>query len=281
MAQSANQISTRAVILKTTDFGDTDRYLTLLSPDLGLIEVLAKGVRSLKGKRRQPSDFLTLADFELFYYRGRYRLNQSRLVYAFLPLRLDLVRLACAAHLAELIGDLTTDTEQAAAVYELFLRFCYALEKNQQSPLLYVHAAEIRLMQLAGFGPDWQHCIYCQHLLAPSEGARFSFPQMGLLCASHAGGKASLLQRKLPQAGRERLQPGSYDGQSLTAADLRALRYFSEAPLPALFNFQADTAVKTDLDQFLPAYLSWNLDKQYHHLDMLDKLDLSSFNDSQ
>ena len=62
---------------------------------------------------------------------------------------------------------------------------------------------------------------------------------------------------------------------------MRALRYFSEAQLPALFNFQADAAVKTDLDQFMPDYLSWNLDKQYHHLEMLDKLDFNSFSDSQ
>ncbi len=44
--------TTPALVLRTRDYGEKDRWVTLLTPEDGRVDVLAKGVRSLTSKRR-------------------------------------------------------------------------------------------------------------------------------------------------------------------------------------------------------------------------------------
>lgn len=46
-----NRHTTPALVLRTRDHGEKDRWITLLTPEDGRIDVLAKGVRSLTSKR--------------------------------------------------------------------------------------------------------------------------------------------------------------------------------------------------------------------------------------
>jgi len=55
-----NRFTTPALVLRTRDTGEKDRWITLLTPEDGRIDVLAKGVRSLSSKRRSALQAGTL-----------------------------------------------------------------------------------------------------------------------------------------------------------------------------------------------------------------------------
>ena len=48
---------TQAIILKRRDFGEADRLLTLVTPDYGKIDVIAKGARDPKSPFGASLDF--------------------------------------------------------------------------------------------------------------------------------------------------------------------------------------------------------------------------------
>jgi len=86
----ANRFTTQALVLRTRDYGEKDRWVTLLTAEDGRVDVLAKGVRSLTSKRSsalQAGNIIrcswtnSAADFhiltETLYEEGLWQANGS------------------------------------------------------------------------------------------------------------------------------------------------------------------------------------------------------------
>lgn len=255
------QLQTRGLVLRSNNFSEADRFCTILSPSLGLIEAKARGARRSRSTLLLGTEFLTLADFELFYYKDRYTINSADVVYAFPRLRSDIERLTCASHLSELLRDLLMPDEVSQELYELLARSLSALEKDEPAALAVVHATELRLMRLGGFGLDLRHCVLCQKELAPDQAARFDFEKMGLSCAAH--------QTRITQPSSQTLDRRERSFMDLSAAALAAIDWFSHSKLDQLFSFKCAADVDRELAAFSRQYLAWNMDKHYTKLDML------------
>lgn len=247
----------RAIVLRTSNFSEADRYCTLLSPELGLIEVRAKGARRNRSKLLLATEFLAMCDFELFYYKGRYSMNSADLVYTFPKIREDVERLTCASHLSDLLRDLLIPEEASPVLYELIARALAALEANEPHLLSLVHACELRLMRLGGYGLDLSTCASCHKALEKDTGAHFSFELMGLVCNDH----------RLNPVHQDKDKPLS--SIYLSSGSLAALDWFSHGDLARLFSFKTTKGIEEELDVFMKHYLAWNLDKHYTKLDML------------
>lgn len=264
------EIRTRAIVLRTNNFSEADRFCTLLSPELGLIEAKAAGARRSRSPLLLATEFLTLADFNLFYYKDRYSINSADMVYAFPAVRSDVERLTCASHLSEIIRDLLISDEQSKELYELVARAFSALEKEEPSPMSVVRACELRLMRLGGFGLDLGRCVHCQKSLDLNEAACFDFTRMALVCAQDRPQKITASQSTAHYAQyRMELERKWMD---LSAGTLAAIDWFSHCPLEQLFSFKSTPTVEAELAQFNPQYIAWNLDKRYSKLDFLKEL---------
>ena len=57
-----NQITTEAIILKRLNFSEADRILTVLTPDMGKVSILAKGVRRSKSKLAGGLELFSVTD---------------------------------------------------------------------------------------------------------------------------------------------------------------------------------------------------------------------------
>ena len=56
-------LTTRGLVLRTTEYKETDRILTVLSADHGLLTMKARGVRSNRSKLKGACQLLTYAEF--------------------------------------------------------------------------------------------------------------------------------------------------------------------------------------------------------------------------
>lgn len=62
-------IKTKAIVLSRFNYGETDRILTVISPDLGKLRLIAKGSRAMKSKLAGGIELFTVND--IAFIRGR------------------------------------------------------------------------------------------------------------------------------------------------------------------------------------------------------------------
>ncbi len=262
-------INTKALILRTVNFGEHDRFLTLLTPANGLLEVLAKRAASPKGSLLRVTEPLSLIEAVIFVNRDRYYLNKASVEEGFTGLQTDLVCLTAASHLAEVwraaAAHITAAGEgEAKLLYQLA---CYSLHalatQSEPAPLAMVRAAEFKSLQYAGFEVYLDRCAVC-HTPLPDTGdgsILFSLAAAQPIC-SRASCRAELSQA--PYAGRHFL--------TLLPDAVKALRFFAAAEPARLFHFRLSETVEKNLAALASPYLADRLERSFNKLTFLEKL---------
>ncbi len=65
-----NQISSEAIIIRRTNYGEADRILQLLTPDYGVVSAIAKGIRREKSKLAGGLELFAVCDVTVIQGRG-------------------------------------------------------------------------------------------------------------------------------------------------------------------------------------------------------------------
>jgi DNA repair protein RecO (recombination protein O) len=239
------------LVLREVPVGEADRILTILSAETGRFSASARGARRQNSRLVSSTEILSLCDFSLFGRSGRFTIDSAERIESFTAVKSDLVRLTCAAHVAELTLDSIREGDPAPAVYRLVLRTLHALSQAEKDPLLVVRVFEFRLMTLLGYAPSMDNCMVCHE--APAEGStvRFSFTRCGLICSK---------ETCIRNAGESsNLRPGV----------LSVLRFILSAPEESVFSFAVDTEVHKEFASLSERYVRERMEKDYQRLSLL------------
>ena len=95
-------LTTRGLVLRTTEYKETDRILTVLSADHGLLTMKARGVRSNRSKLKGACQLLTYAEFTVGEAHGFSSITEATAIEMFPELRTDIVLLSLASYFAQL-----------------------------------------------------------------------------------------------------------------------------------------------------------------------------------
>ena len=201
---------TDAIVLSRFDFGEADRILTLLTPELGKIKAIAKGIRrptSRIGGALEP-----LAELRVQLARGRTFdvVTQVTMQHTWLGLRDRLEVTATAWYCAELAERSLEERHAALPVY-LLLRHAYELLDAGMAAARVARWFEMRLCEELGVRPEVDRCVECDRLLGPDDAVRWVPALGGALCADHPG----------PSASRRRALDGGPEGAQGLPADGR------------------------------------------------------------
>ncbi|MDB5181251.1 MAG: repair protein RecO, partial [Candidatus Saccharibacteria bacterium] len=104
------QITTTAIILSRTDFGEADRILTLLTPDHGKLRLIAKGVRRIKSKLAGGIELFSVSD--IVYIKGRGDIGtliSTRLIRHYGKIVSDVTRTMLGYDLIKMLNKATED----------------------------------------------------------------------------------------------------------------------------------------------------------------------------
>src|SRR5688500_15988706 len=93
-----------AIVLRRKDSGERDRRLTLLTPELGKVDAIAKGARKGASRLAGSSDPLAMARMTLAKGKVNLFVTQAQPIHSFRGLRTDFERLSLALALVELYG---------------------------------------------------------------------------------------------------------------------------------------------------------------------------------
>lgn len=180
-----------AVVLRGIDFSESSRILTLLTPERGLVTVLAKGARRKNSASGVSLDTFNLVEVVLYWKDGRgvQNLGEVSLLNRFPGLKTNLERGAYGAFLLELVSKACPENAPAR---QTFATLCRSLEALEQTPGAEARAltakAALALLEGFGFRMDAASCGRCGEPIvgAPGFGA-----DAGLLCAA-CGGRPAL-----------------------------------------------------------------------------------------
>jgi DNA repair protein RecO (recombination protein O) len=177
---------TDAIVLSRFDYGEADRILTLLTPGLGKIKAIAKGIR--RPTSRIGGSLEPLAELRLQLAKGRTFdvVTQVTMQHAWLGLRERLEVTATAWYCGELL-DRSLEERHAAEPLYLLLRRAYELLDAGMAPARVARWFEMRLCDELGVRPEVDRCVECDRLLEAGDEVRWIPRLGGALCGRHAG----------------------------------------------------------------------------------------------
>jgi DNA repair protein RecO (recombination protein O) len=231
----------QALVIRTTDFSETSRIVTLWTRELGKVRALAKGGRRLRSNFECALDLLTVCDI-VFIRKSSGTLDlltEARLHERFEPLRHDLAALYGAYYVGELLDVWAQDYDAHPVLFDTAIEALRELGKAEVLKGPCVAHFELVLLRELGYGPALEACAGCS---VEAEGRRLAF--------SAAGG--GVLCR--------RCQGGQRDQRALAAATWQALRQLA---LPGeAWREVRDPVIRRDVRQLLDQYITYWLGRR-------------------
>lgn len=242
--QNGKQV-TSGIVLRATDTKETDKILTVLTPDRGKIAVIARGARRKNSRLAAACQLLAYSEMTV-YQRGNWcYLDEASTIELFDGVRQDFELLSLASYFAELTESLTESDNPSPEVLSLLLNALYALGTLKKEPRLVKPAFELRLMALSGFEPLADGCAVCGK--AEPEQPMLDVTQGVVHCAAckQIGGLS------LPLSG----------------GALSALRHVLYGNPKRLYSFTLDKLACNQLDHVSEAFIAAQLERSFRTLD--------------
>lgn len=158
---AAKTYTTDVICLRTYDYGEADKILHLFSPEYGRISAIAKGVKKANSKMSGASEVLNLSEVQLTKGKNLDVLCQYQPRETFIGVRSDLLKLAYALLMAELVdrntGDQAADSQQT---FTLLKGSLMALDQaNEPDIVPLAIECQMALLHAAGFHPVLNACV--------------------------------------------------------------------------------------------------------------------------
>lgn len=248
--------STDGFVCRVIDTGGSEKYIRLITPARGRLQVLVKGGKSLKSGRTACSQLFIWGNYEIGEEGGRYWLKTGSVNNVFSTLPEDLATFSLASYLCEVAEELTDEGEAAGGLLRLLLNCMYGLDQRLY-PLAQVKAVfELRAAVLSGYCPELCACRVCGRDCTDTDETVYADVTDGaLLCAHCLSDAQHIPTAQVLDEVREAsvLCP-------LTPHALAAARFVREAPLSRVLSFRLER--EADLASFAAFAESYLL----HHL---------------
>lgn len=234
-------LSTDAVILHTADYLESSRLVRMLTRDVGVVSVVARGMRASRRRFGSAMDLFAEGQAQLQVKQGRdlHALQGFDVTRSRTALAADLDRFAAASTLAEVVLRLVHE-EAAPAVFDQLragLDQLGAVTERDRCAAVAM-AAIWQVVGAVGYRPMLDECPECHDPIPPEDEGVFMASMGGLLCLRCAPRVASA-GRRLPTMARDTLRRwvrGTSEAASLAPAVVRAhqrlLREFLTQHLP-------------------------------------------------
>ena len=236
---------TKGLVLRVTDTKETDKILTVLTPEMGRISVIAKGARRKGSRVSAATQLLVYSEMTLYESKNWYMLNEASTISLFDGVRRNVELLSLGSYFAELTEAVTQEQMPSGDILSLVLNALYALGELKKPQELVKTAFEWRLLSLAGFEPMLEGCVCCGG--EPKE-AVLDVVEGVLRCRACGGGAGKL-------------------GMPLKPAALAALRYVVNCEAKKLYQFAIPPEALRELSQTGEAFLSAQLERGFRTLD--------------
>lgn len=153
--------STDAIVLKITKTGESDRLLTLLTRDRGILKAFAKAADRPKNKLHMSTNLFCYGRFTFYEGVKSTKVEECDLNETFFGLQQDITKLALAQYFNELMIESAPVETDANEYLRLLLNSLYFLANDKKNIHILKSLFELRLASLIGYMPSLIACSEC------------------------------------------------------------------------------------------------------------------------
>lgn len=245
---------------------EKDVILTLLSPELGRITVIAKGARSLKGPQMAMSQPLCYGDFELYKKGDLYWLRTGELKENFYGVTTRLDALNLAAYFCDVAVAVSEPGEPCEELLRLLLNSLYFLANKTYPDELVKGVFEWRVLAMQGLSPAIGRCCGCGK--TQDGGFALDIAQGELFCGEcrakrEVFGDTARLDDDTPRHEWILLSPGA----------LEAIRFAVSTPMGKMMSFRLESDTdRYDFSRAGEKFVRYHLDVDSPALSMYEMM---------
>ena len=233
-------VKTKGIIIAEKIMSDFDKMLTILTPNMGKIECVAKGSRRPKSLLMAGTQFLCFGDYMLYKGGENYSMNSCETIELFYNIRTDLDKLKYAVYITKIINDVTTENQNNYKILQLYLNTLYVISNTDKDLEFVTSIFRLRLLSIIGYRPEIEECKTCKE---KENLTKFSIRDNGFKCTA---------------CGKQ--DKGAID-MSETTKD--AIRYIILSDAKKIYSFQVPKESIEELKIISKLYLTEKLEKEY------------------
>ena len=272
--------------LKGSPLGETDRLVTVLTSEWGIVRVIAPGARKYKSRLRGRSELFVINNLLIVKGRSLDKIIQADTIYTYPGLSRDLGKLAAAQYLAELVLYLALSEQSQLELYELLNEHLRRIEQlaHGQSVYPYLAQAVYHFLAIVGVAPQVQACCLSKKILLPNFAnlnwqVGFSFERGGIIDLT----KAEFNQTQ-NTTNKSRDSLTSIINYKLNALEISLLQQLSYEALPQIESIIALKSTNLSLDRawikielILREYAQYYCGRSLRSANLVDNLYLIEF----
>lgn len=244
---------TEGIVLRRSDFGESDRLLTVFTPDRGKIKLVAKGARKPSSRKSGHVELFSRGQYLVAVGRDLDVLTQAETIEPYKALREDLLRTTYGYYVAELADAFTAEHDENRPLYELLKEALGWLSAVEDLPLA-ARYYELHLLGLVGYQPQLFFCVGCKR---PVE------PVVNYLSAADGGMFCPRCHHD--RAGMVALAPVSVNA-------LKVLRFLQTREWEDCHKLRLSPASHAEVEQLMSGYITYYLERKLKSADFIHRL---------
>ncbi|SCW27668.1 DNA replication and repair protein RecO [Ruminococcaceae bacterium YRB3002] len=234
-------VTYKGIILKSREYKDKDRIISFLTGDHGLVDICVKGTGKIGSHNAFASVPYMLCEIVAAESHGFMYMRSGSIIESNSKIHSDLDALMCGAHFADLLVDMSGQSDNSREAYELACYTYYHLANNTVRWKLITAAFNWRVLSILGFTVEY----------AVTNDTGSSVTDNDLYCLSANGGE---------------IYSGKHSGEQymmLSGVAVKALNYIAACDIKELYGITGSESLSDSLFEFTLKYLSYQLDKDY------------------
>ncbi len=233
-------IKTSGIVIAENSLGDSDKILTILTPNVGKITCVAKGAKRPKSTLLAGSQLLCFGEYVLRKSNDLYTIQSCDPIEVFYDIRVDLDKLNYTSTILKIITDVTLENQNNYHILKLFLNTLYIISQSDKNLDFILSVFKMRLLKILGYAPNVEQCVNCGRRDDLSE---FSIKGNGFKCSNCA-----------------KLDKGSI---KMTEGSKYSIIYSLKADPKKLFSFNISESALKEFELISRLYFNEKLEKEY------------------
>jgi DNA repair protein RecO (recombination protein O) len=177
-------IKSYAIVLKSINWRDTSKIITLFTREEGKISVIAKGARRLKSKYQGILESINLLEVVIYMSatRNLQILGQATLDNTYKQIRSDYEKTGYVFALLELTDIFFKEGAIDTIFFDFLKTLLSEMEKTNNPKIIFLYFL-IKLGSYLGFRPVFDKCLSCKRIIT-SEQSVFSMREGAIICGN-------------------------------------------------------------------------------------------------
>lgn len=236
------------VIIRETNFSESDKYISLLTDNFGKIDVLVRSARKKNGKFNSNTSIFTYGTFTLFENKGYFSLNEVNVIHIFFELTRDIEKYALSCYFCEITDVICNNHITTSDALELFLRSIYIIAADKYPINIIKAVFELKALNISGITPRLDMCNICHKSTNLSQPI-FHLSEAVITCKNCA--------------------PNEYIGETIVMSPslVNVMFYIISSPINKIFAFKLGSDTAKTLAYLCEKFLYIHTNKTYKTLE--------------